>query len=82
MKGEKDIVFINISWGLGSAFIIDGKIYSVSAGDVLYLPANVPHGAFIEEDCRVIDVFCPCREDYMQKFVEQHPDSVTYFRTV
>ena len=21
-------------------------------------------------------------EDYMQKFVEQHPDSVTYFRTV
>lgn len=62
--------------------IIDGKIYSVSAGDVLYLPANVPHGAFIEEDCRVIDVFCPCREDYMQKFVEQHPDSVTYFRTV
>lgn len=25
VKGEKDIVFINISWGLGSAFIIDGK---------------------------------------------------------
>ena len=37
--------------------IIDGKIYSVSIEDVLYLPANVPHGAFIEEDCRVIDVF-------------------------
>ena len=59
------------------------KIHSaVSVGDVLYLPVNVPHGAFIEEDCRVIDVFCYCREDYMQKLVEQHPYSVTYFQTV
>lgn len=32
VKGEKDIVFINISWGLGSAFIIDGKIYTGRSG--------------------------------------------------
>lgn len=32
VKGEKDVVFINISWGLGSAFIIDGKIYTGRSG--------------------------------------------------
>ena len=32
VKGEKDIVFINISWGLGSAFITDGKIYTGRSG--------------------------------------------------
>lgn len=32
VKGEKDVVFINLSWGLGSAFIIDGKIYTGRSG--------------------------------------------------
>lgn len=32
LKGEKDVVFINLSWGLGSAFIIDGKIYTGRSG--------------------------------------------------
>lgn len=32
VKGEKDVVFINVSWGLGSAFIIDGKIYTGRSG--------------------------------------------------
>ena len=27
VKGEKDIVFMNIRWGLGWGFIIDGKMY-------------------------------------------------------
>ena len=31
-KREKDVVFINLSWGLGSAFIIDGKIYTGRSG--------------------------------------------------
>ena len=25
VKGEKDIIFVNVSWGLGIGIIIDGK---------------------------------------------------------
>lgn len=32
VKAEKDIVFINVSWGLGAAFIIDGKMYEGRSG--------------------------------------------------
>lgn len=32
VQGEKNIVFINISWGLGAAFIIDGKMYEGRSG--------------------------------------------------
>lgn len=32
VKGEKDIIFINISWGLGIGIIIDGKIYTGKSG--------------------------------------------------
>ncbi len=32
VKGEKDILFINISWGLGIGIIIDGKIYTGKSG--------------------------------------------------
>lgn len=32
VKGEKDIIFVNISWGLGIGIIIDGKIYKGKSG--------------------------------------------------
>ena len=32
VKGEKDIIFINVSWGLGIGIIIDGKIYTGKSG--------------------------------------------------
>ncbi|MEG1564493.1 MAG: ROK family transcriptional regulator [Bacteroides sp.] len=32
VKGEKDILFVNISWGLGVGIIIDGKIYTGKSG--------------------------------------------------
>lgn len=54
--------------------IIEDKVYRVGPGDVLRLPPNVRHGAFIREvDCRVIDVFSPARADYAAKFTSQHP---------
>ena len=53
--------------------IIEGKIYRVGPGDVLRLPPNVRHGAFLREvDCRVIDVFSPARKDYAAKFSDQN----------
>lgn len=54
--------------------IIEDKIYRVGPGDVLRLPPNVRHGAFLREvDCKVMDVFSPARPDYTAKFHEQHP---------
>ncbi|MFB0520882.1 MAG: cupin domain-containing protein [Desulfatiglandales bacterium] len=48
--------------------IIQGKLYSAKKGDVLILPSNIEHGAYIGEvDCRVIDIFSPPREDYLEK---------------
>lgn len=32
VKGEKDIIFVNVSWGLGIGIIIDGKVYTGKSG--------------------------------------------------
>ncbi|NDV58268.1 ROK family transcriptional regulator [Bacteroides sp. 519] len=32
VKGEKDILFVNVSWGLGIGIIIDGKVYTGKSG--------------------------------------------------
>lgn len=32
VKGERDILFINVSWGLGIGIIIDGKVYTGKSG--------------------------------------------------
>lgn len=60
--------------------IIDRKIYQVEKGDVIYLPKNIPHGAFIREvDCCAIDIFVPRREDYMEKYRQQNPQAQLFF---
>ena len=54
--------------------VIEDAIYRVGPGDVLRLPPNVRHGAFLREaDCKVMDVFSPARADYAAKFRDQHP---------
>ena len=54
--------------------VIEDKIYRVKKGDVIYLPSNIRHGAFLREvDCRAIDIFSPPRDDYKNKFLTQHP---------
>jgi gluconolactonase len=60
--------------------VIEDKIYRVGPGDVLRLPPNVRHGAFLRQvDCRVIDVFSPARADYAAKFSSQHPGATMRF---
>ncbi len=60
--------------------VIEDKIYRVGPGDVLRLPSNVRHGAFIRDvDCKVIDVFSPARSDYAAKFRDQHPGTALRF---
>ena len=48
--------------------IIEGKLYRVSKGDVIILPPNIVHGAYIgDQDVHVIDVFGEVRSDYLLK---------------
>ena len=48
--------------------IIEGKLYPAKEGDVIILPSNIEHGAYIgEADCKVIDIFVPPRQDYLEK---------------
>jgi quercetin dioxygenase-like cupin family protein len=45
-------------------FVIDGEEKIVRAGEILRIPAHVPHSAEAEEDVAGIDIFCPVREDW------------------
>jgi quercetin dioxygenase-like cupin family protein len=51
--------------------IIEGKRYRVQKGDVIVLPSNIEHGAYIyDEDVLVIDVFGEVRADYLVKMLQ------------
>lgn len=53
----------------GSAdFVVEGKVYPVSKGDILVFAPNEEHGAYVGPDgARVLDVFAPPRPDLVQK---------------
>jgi quercetin dioxygenase-like cupin family protein len=48
-------------------FWIDGKEIIVSAGEVLCIPANVPHKAEALQDTVDLDIFTPPRADWIDK---------------
>jgi len=48
-------------------FAIDGKEIVVRAGEVLCIPAHMPHEAWALEDTVDLDVFTPPREDWLNK---------------
>lgn len=48
-------------------FSIDGKEVVVRAGEVLCIPAHMPHEAWALEDTLDLDVFTPPREDWLNK---------------
>jgi len=43
---------------------VDGETRSLSPGDVVVIPGNVPHSAKAINDCRIIDIWHPPRDDY------------------
>ena len=52
--------------------IIEGKLYKVKKGDVIVLPPNIEHGAYIgPQDVQVIDVFGYPRSDYLLKMMQK-----------
>lgn len=46
-------------------FDIEGERFVAEPGDSWCLPSNQPHGATALDDCVVIEVFSPVREDYL-----------------
>jgi quercetin dioxygenase-like cupin family protein len=51
--------------------IVEGKLYRLERGDVMLLPSNIEHGAYLREvDCQAIDIFSPPREDFRDKFMK------------
>ena len=48
-------------------FVLDGKEAIIRAGELLSIPANVPHSAEALEDTVDIDVFTPPRSDWAAK---------------
>lgn len=52
--------------------IIEGKLYHLKKGDVVVLPQNIVHGAYIgDEDVHAIDVFGEVRSDYLLKMEQK-----------
>jgi quercetin dioxygenase-like cupin family protein len=43
-----------------------GKTFDVRTGDTFVVRGGVEHGASALEESLVIDVFTPCREDYLR----------------
>ena len=51
--------------------VIDGKVHHMEKGDVVTLPSNVDHAAYVsDKGVNVIDIFSPPREDFIAKLEE------------
>ena len=46
-------------------FTLDGQPHVLHAGDSVYIPASVLHGTVCQRDGRLLDVFTPQREDFL-----------------
>ena len=48
-------------------FVMGGQETIVRAGEVIQLPGNVEHEVHVLEDTIALDVFCPVRQDWIDK---------------
>jgi quercetin dioxygenase-like cupin family protein len=47
------------------SFTIGGEVFDTRPGDGWNIPSGLSHGVDVLEDCVVIEVFSPVREDYL-----------------
>lgn len=45
---------------------VEGETRRMKAGSVFAIPSNARHSGRAITDCRIMDVFCPVREDYRE----------------
>jgi quercetin dioxygenase-like cupin family protein len=46
---------------------IDGAKKVLKSGDSFFAGSNIPHGVIALEPSQILDVFTPCREDFLKK---------------
>ena len=44
---------------------LEGETKVMKPGDLAVIPSNVVHSGKAITDCKLLDVFCPVREDYL-----------------
>ncbi len=52
-------------------FLVDGEEIIVREGEVLHIPAHVPHQAEALDDTFELDVFSPIRQDWLDEPVDE-----------
>ncbi|NAY92903.1 cupin domain-containing protein [Muricauda sp. JGD-17] len=45
-------------------FTLNGKTSICQPGDVIIIPSNTPHSGKALTPCKLMDIFCPAREEY------------------
>ena len=49
---------------------VNGEIRVLEPGDIAIIPSNTQHGGLAITNCKLLDVFNPVREDYLQKTID------------
>ncbi len=48
--------------------ILDGKLFRMKPGDIIFFPAGREHGSqALDVDCDIVDIFSPARPEYEDK---------------
>lgn len=48
-------------------FEVDGEIRVLRKGDTQYIPSNIKHQVNVLEECTILDIFTPVRQDLLAK---------------